>query len=445
MREHSHGRFGGSSIHTHRVGELDVLYADTGFWLVVGPVRPTDDARLAQALDRLAAGGPEHRVGLVPSRNGRQWRFETDPGAAAVLPPCPVECEDVDQLLQNAVRMRPETPIAVARCGDYLCVYLNHGVGDSRVFHRIVAALAGSATGVELDADPSKLCRHPFGLALWTACRTRPLQLLADTARLSKVAASRARTFAMAAVEKRRAASIGDAPAPIAADEAPIAIFVSSAPTYRNDLVTHRDSANPSVSIAAMIIFAICKSLQDVGVDVSAVEVLTDLRRFLPERTTTFANFISVVTVPLSKRTTLEEISADLKGEVRSYRPLIKLMASLGLSKIRHAPGRARIMSEPTPVRSSKTIVVVTEFARPSAAAKIPWAEPASSVFAVAGEPPSTQYIHINLTSSGDNRVQLTARFYESHVDPQMVRVALGRAVSSAFPDFLESREVRAV
>jgi hypothetical protein len=434
MREHSHGRFGGSSIHTHRVGELDVLYADTGFWLVVGPVRPTDDARLAQALDRLAAGGPEHRVGLVPSRNGRQWRFETDPGAAAVLPPCPVECEDVDQLLQNAVRMRPETPIAVARCGDYLCVYLNHGVGDSRVFHRIVAALAGSATGVELDADPSKLCRHPFGLALWTACRTRPLQLLADTARLSKLAASRARMLAMATVEKRRAASVGDAPAPTPADEAPVSVFVSSAPTHRNDLVTYRDSANPSVSITSMIIFAICKSLQDAGVDVSAVEVLTDLRRFLPEHATTFANFISVVTVPLSKRATLEEFSSDLKAEVRSYRPLIKLIASLGLSKIRHVRGRARIMSEPTPVRSSKTIVVVTEFARPSAAAKIPWADPSSSVFAVAGEPPSTQYIHVNLTHSGDNRVQLTARFYRSQVDPELVRVALKQAVSAPAP-----------
>src|SRR5215204_3586178 len=105
------------------------MYAGGALWVVLGP-NSVDDAELKQAIDRIAAGGPQNRVGLRPSRSTRRWRVVERPSKTLLLPACPVACTSIDEVLANATKVHPDVPLAVWRCGNYLCIYCDHGIGD---------------------------------------------------------------------------------------------------------------------------------------------------------------------------------------------------------------------------------------------------------------------------------------------------------------------------
>jgi hypothetical protein len=102
-----------SDSRTYYVGELDLCFADVPLWAVIGPVPNFCDAQLVETVNSIAHGGPRNRVGLLPSRRERRWRFVSDPGTTLLRPPCPGDCTDMEQVLEHATIVRPDVPLAL--------------------------------------------------------------------------------------------------------------------------------------------------------------------------------------------------------------------------------------------------------------------------------------------------------------------------------------------
>ena len=430
----SAGRLMKDNIHvTYRTGELDLLYADEGLWVVLGP-NFADDAELASTLDRIAAGGPRNRLGLVPSRSTHRWRFDNQP-AKCLLPPCPVACTGMEEVLTNALKVRPEVPVAVWRCGDYLCVFCDHGVGDGGYIARLVAALTNPAALASFSSPGMSATRHPFALALWTALRQRPLQLVRDAAHIGQSVASLLRTSLRASREPRTAVTAPATPPP--RPEYACTVWVSSDPSYLKALRAYRDAAHPSVSTTALTMFAICKSARSVVDEMSDnIEILTDMRRFLPARSIMHGNFASVVQVPLSPRDSPEVFGEALTIKVNSHLALIKLLVIATLSRLRYSlppeRRRPRLWERPALSADRRTKVTFIDWSKRSADAQLLWPDESRAELAGATPPVSSEHMAIVLTCPGDDRMQVTARFHESHIDSGRVRQLLEQALNPA-------------
>jgi hypothetical protein len=416
---------------------MDLWYAGKPAWFVLGPIAPTDDAELANTLDRIAQGGPNNRLGLLPSRNSRRWRLVTEPGKAAVLPPCPVACGSLDEAVAATVKVRPG-PIAVWRCGDYLCVYYDHGLGDARFIQRVVAALTDPAAVASFDLRDMRFVRHPFGLALWKGLRTEPSKVLRDALSLRKMLIGRVRG---SVVPRRSGPDTADA---VVVDQMPdeelTTVVASSGPTYIEELRGYRDATHSGLSTTTLVMYSICKSLQQVGADVAPnIEILTDLRRFLPRRSVTLANFCGVAKVPFSAHTTPEDFRAALTTESTSYRQILKLVGVLPFLKLRYSRRRRPMKAERLkPSAENRTVVTISDYTKIAADAQIRWADSARAESAVVIEAEGRRHIAMVLSSSGDNGLRVTASFYRSHIDQQTVRRALNQALSPQVFHMLE-------
>ena len=430
---------------TYRTSELDVLFAGGAIWVVLGP-NFADDAELADTFDRIAAGGPQNRVGLLPSRSTRRWRIVEQPGKGLVLPPCPVACNSFEEVTSNALKVRPDVPVAAWRCGEYLCIYCDHGLGDGSYIARLVAAITNPAALASFDPAEVKVTRHPFGLAFWTGLRSQPGQLLRDAGQIGRSILTRLRTSVRANRQQPIAAVDSDLAAHLPTAEDVRVVWVSSGPSYLTELRAYRDTAHPGVSTTVLAMFAICKSLRSVVDEMSSdVEILADMRRFLPKGSTIFGNFAAVVTVPLSARDTPEVFSAALTKSVTSYRPLVKLLGVVSLSSLRYSlrreKFRPRWADRFKPSGDRRTKVTFIDWAKFPADARPQWPDMARAELAGMTPPGSREHIAIVLTSPGNGRVQVTARFHETHIDRERVRATLEQALSATYLPRLDDAE----
>jgi len=420
----------------YRTGELDLLYAEMPVWIVIGPIAPTDQADMANAFDAIARGGPKNRVGLLTSRSERHWRFVARPGSTAVRSACPVVCRNAEEALVTAMTVRPDAPLAAWRCGEYLCLFYDHGLGDGRFIQRVLATLSDPAAVASFDAPGTTYTRHPFAVALWAGLRREPGQLVRDLLHMGSSLDAWLRGHAQAAVSRRARTTAGQPPAVAqAAEDEPTTACFSSAPTYLEELRRHRDAHHPGVSTTALVMYSICKSMASLGANLSGnIEILSDLRRFLPEGSETLANFVATVAVPFSARTTPEDFGAALTREVTSYRSVLKLIAVQMVSTLRPSLWRPRRTCGDWVAASDdrSTQVTITDFTRFPADAQIRWSDSSRSEVAVSTPPYSRRHLVIVLCSSGDNRLQLTVRFHESHIDRPAVRRMIEHALSPA-------------
>jgi hypothetical protein len=185
-----------------------------------------------------------------------------------------------------------------------------------------------------------------------------------------------------------------------------------------------------------MVMFFICASLESAGINLSAdVGILTDLRRFLPAESTTWANFVSVVDVPFSKGTSPDDFSMLMRREILSYRSVLKLAAPLMVSKARYAwfgqrarPRRAEVQESTDERRATLTL---TEFTKPGVDSEIGWADARQSRLAVITDPATRQHLVVILHPPAADRLQVTARFFASHIDPETIRRALKNALNT--------------
>jgi hypothetical protein len=427
-------------MNAYRTSELDLLYSQEGIWVVLGP-NGADEAELVNAFDRIAAKGPQNRVGLFPSRSTHKWRFVEQPGKTFVLPPCPVACTSLDEVVTNAVKLRPDVPVAAWRCGDYLCIYTDHGVGDGRYIARLVAALTNPEALASFESDDEKVSRHPFALALWTGLRSQPRQLAQDVANIVGLVTDRLRAAVNARGQRpTQSARTSDAPKP--ASEEVRCVWVSSGRDYLNSLRAYRDASHPGVSTTVLTMYSILKSVELMVDELSSeVEILTDMRRFLPAGRTTHGNFATVVLVPFERRDAPEDFSAQLTARIGSYVPLVKLLGGIAISRLRYSfppRRRPRFGELPKPASDPRTKVTFIDWSKFPANARVSWPDPKRAELVGITPPATRQHIVMVLTSPGDDRVQVTARFYESHIHADAVRAILTRALSVEFLRELE-------
>jgi hypothetical protein len=419
------------------VSELDVQFTGEPIWFVIGPVPPVDDDGLGAIMDEIASGGPKYRLGLMPTRSTQSWRVVSNPGQAAVLPPCSLGCRDFEEVVANAEKTHPDIPFAVWRCGEYLCVYADHGIGDGRLFVRLLLALTKSVVPADSVFGQSRITRHPFALALSTGLRHRPAAVSRGCWELAQSLAVRVRKRAPLPPQPPSAPKSIESSAVWSARDKPSTVWMSSGPDFMTGLRKYRDELHPGVSTTAMVMFFICESLTSAGIDLSPdVGILTDLRRFLPAESTTWANFVSVVDVPFSTGTRPEEFAAHLRHEVLSYRSMFKLAAGLMVSKARYAwfGQRARPRHAEAPEstdESQTTTLTLTELTKPGVGSEIGWTDARQAQFAVLIDPAARQHLVIVVHPPTADRVQITARFFASHADPDTIRRALKNALNT--------------
>jgi hypothetical protein len=424
-------RLGGELVQP--VGELDVYFTGEPIWFVLGPVPSIDDGDLAAIMDEIASGGTNYRLGLIPSRSTQFWRVVSKPGRGAVLPPCSLGCRDFEEVMANAEKTHPDIPFAVWRCGEYLCVYADHGIGDGRLFVRLLLALTQSVDSV---FGQSRITRRPFALALWAGLRHRPAAVSRGGWELAQSLAARARKRAPGPSQPPSAPESIEVSPVWSAKDKPSTVWMSSGPDFVTGLRKYRDELHPGVSTTAMVMYFICKSLKSAGIDLSPdVGILTDLRRFLPADSTTWANFVSVVDVPFTTGTSPEDFAAHIRREVLSYRSMFKLAASLMVSKARYAwfGQRARPHHAEAPESADErqtTTLTLTELTKPGAGSEIGWADARQARFAVLIDPAARQHLVIVVHPPTEDRVQITARFFASHADPDTIRRALKNALN---------------
>ena len=411
---------------TLRAGELDVLYTGIDHWAVLGPVAGIDDAALAARLDEIAALGTHTRVGLRPSRRGARWSWDPHPGSTAVLPECPVPCTGLEQVLHHAMSVHPDVPLAVWRCGAHLCVYYDHGLGDANFSLRLFAALTNPTAVAGFAVGESRMVTNPFGTAFLAALRTAPRALGSDVLRIAKLAA--ARLGARRSGGRRQ--SVETEP-DMASGSSPVVVCVASGPDYASTLRTYRDHEHPGVSTTVLIAWLVWRSLAAEGVDTGgSIGMLADMRRYLPKGSLFIGNFVGLVEAPMAADTTPEAVRDAVDADVRSYRPLLRLAGQVGLSRLRSA-GRPRPRSGQAPTRDGRVMLTVSDHSKFPRGSAIAWTTQDAAELAVVISPAGEQHVAVTLLSAGQGDVQLTAKFYPSQIDPEVVRRALATALDA--------------
>lgn len=371
-----------------RVSELDAMYAGEPMWWVLGPVDMRTDAEIAARLNNMMQSCPTSRIGVIPGRNSRNWKTIPEPGEGVVVPACRTQPVDINDALRCAVSKRPCAPFSVWRCGPYTCVCCDHGLGDGTVREQI-AEIFMKSSGSPTVLTSAVETRNPFRSALWNVC--------------------------ISAEQRDDSRSL-------------TAVSVSGG-SYK-EIREYRDTFYPKMSITALVIHKIREAFALSGVDLSSsVEVVADLRRDLPSGVITQGNFVALLRVPLSADTTAAEFSNLLRNEVQSYRPLIMLGRSLLRSKIEVvwnlARGRAPRPEAAKISSAAKITLCVSDNTRLPDGVEIPWKRREGSEQAIAVLPASDEQVSMLLTLTGDEKLQVTACFYETRINRGVVEEAL--------------------
>jgi hypothetical protein len=180
---------------------------------------------------------------------------------------------------------------------------------------------------------------------------------------------------------------------------------------------------------------SICRALQECGASLhDELEVLVDLRRFLPRDNFTLANFATVTRINIGMQPSVEEFSASLRQAVGSLNQLFKLAGYLAVNRVQMLFARRTRKPEPPlrrPAKSGQSILIISDVSKSPSRAKIAWARPDDAEIASASPPGDQSNISIFINTTPNGSVQLTASFYASHIDKLLVSRGLRQALSS--------------
>jgi hypothetical protein len=340
----------------------------------------------------------------------------------------------MQEILDHVVGHQLAVPIAVSQAGEYLCVACDHGLGDSHFIWEVCAALTqrNTDTGfVEPLAVPTMT--NPLISAFFDAAKSTPrLFVRAAAIGLWKPVWSYLRRYVVALVNRLRVVPsrpAGDQ------DERYVAVWSKSDPGFIDEVRRYRDSNHPSASINAILMLSICRALQECGASLhDELEVLVDLRRFLPRDNFTLANFATVTRINIGMQPSVEEFSASLRQAVGSLNQLFKLAGYLAVNRVQMLFARRTRKPEPPlrrPAKSGQSILIISDVSKSPSRAKIAWARPDDAEIASASPPGDQSNISIFINTTPNGSVQLTASFYASHIDKLLVSRGLRQALSS--------------
>lgn len=412
------------SRQTVRVGQLDSRYAGEAVLLILGQANLRHESDIAAVIDRVSEFGPASRVVASPSRESTRWPMISRPGASVLLADRSGGgvVDSIADCIERFADLRPDNPIAIWRCGRYVFVYCDHGLGDAVFFQKLTALVTNDRLPASLLAAGTDNVSSPVTTALRHALITNPRRFLRDSMVILRAAKNS--TKGTEGRETSDVARRGD-------HREHFSAYFASGSTI-GEFRSLRDRCHPGVSVVALIMHRVCESFAAMHSDLAPeVEVLVDLRRYLPGGARTQGNFNSVVRIPFSAGVTPLAFGRALNDELHSYRPLIALAGSVARAKWRAARDRRRTARDPLPPDSGTGAVqlTLTDFTRFVEGAVISYGRAEGSEMGLVTRPGSSRHVCVALAVSGDQRLQITANFDEGRVSRRLVKASVDRAV----------------
>jgi hypothetical protein len=421
---------------TARVAWQDVPFAKGAIWVVCGPIAPLTPELVARTLNNMASHGPATRVGLIPAGGTRKWKFDSRPGDAAVETDLKFDTDDVNKILTQFMKTSPEVPIQVVApgAGDYVCMYVDHGVGDAHLIIELYVALSQAAKYGDFVPPVPGSMKTPLLSSFWNATKSDPKGMWSEALDLVKSAAGR-----------RLSRSNNDHAPQDVTTEPPVldvrpgsatAVFVKSREGYIDELRAYRASSGQTATVTTYVIRSIYHALRNAGIDVSDdILVMMDLRRFLPPGRWSLANLSAPVVVSVTPDMSSEEFTAAAFWQVASRKPLLRMMGRAVAARIQGLPAAEDMVnSQNNGMRVKRPLIIsisdVTKIPASEKKSFKPGFEVDDINLAIALQAPDPSYVNIcMITAPEDRAIHLTATFYDSHLDPELARGALKKAL----------------
>jgi hypothetical protein len=220
--------------------------------------------------------------------------------------------------------------------------------------------------------------------------------------------------------------------------ERPTAVFVKSRLGYTNELREYRARTGQTVSVTTLVARSLYHSFRDVGIELADdIVVAMDLRRFLKPGQWTLANLSSAVSVSVSPEMSAEEFTGAIFWQVASRKPLLGLMASAAVARIKGLPAemdvaRSEIQRSPA---SGPLTLSISDVSKISAVEKVSWPpgmEVSDINLAIALPAAYPSFLSVAMLNPIDGgAVNLTATFFSSRIDPALVRKGLEQALQT--------------
>ncbi|MGA5542175.1 hypothetical protein ACPCIR_10010 [Mycobacterium sp. NPDC051198] len=396
-----------------QVSRNDCFYAGQPATYLVGPLERVLPPDLLKArLQTIAAGGPQNRLGLRPSRRTRHWEF--DPACDGVVltsGPAP-DMADPARAMLDLLAGGPAVPPATVHvhvADRWLFLNFDHGLGGGRLFSEVIAAAGSEGRGFSEPA-PVATTRNPGLRAFAHTLRKEPARLL------------RALDEPL-----RRSAAVVPAGQ---FDERESLAYARSRPGFLEEVRTNRDICLPRAPLSAIILSAFLDGLRSHGIaSEDEVGLLVDLGRYLPPGAGTLANFVGIAPIQIAP----PYDPALVAGAISEYTHGCRALVRYGMAYA------ARLRTRPADLPrwqtdSRRARIVVTDHANSAAGSKISWATTPNGHHFVRKAPVR----YSNQISLAINRVgselHLTASYYASTFDSEVIAAVLDRIVAADSP-----------
>ncbi|MEO3761521.1 hypothetical protein ABGB19_24985 [Mycobacterium sp. B14F4] len=384
----------------------------------------------------MASRGPGTRIGLIPAAGTRRWRFDSRPGDTAINTDLAFDTDDVNEMLEQFMKTSPQVPIQVVSPGggDYVCMYIDHGVGDAHLIIELYVALSQAAKFGDFVPPVPGSMRTPLLSCFWNATRSDPKGMWSDAVDLVKSAVSRKGSGNPVV----QIADVGEAPPPDTGIGSARAVFVKSRVGYVDELRAYRASTKQTATVTTYLIRSIYHAFREAGIEVSDdIFVMMDLRRHLPKGQWSLANLSAPVVVSVTPQMSAEDVTTAAFWQVASRKPLLRMMARSVVARLRGLPAVEDVVkAQPGSARSTGPLTLsISDVTKIPASEKHilkPGHKPEDINLAIALQAPDPSYVNIcMITTPEDRAIHLTATFYDSRVDPDVVRAALTKALET--------------
>jgi hypothetical protein len=211
-------------------------------------------------------------------------------------------------------------------------------------------------------------------------------------------------------------------------------VFLKTPSDYAARVRRYRADHQLNVSVSALTMYFIGRALNAAGIPLSGVvEVLVDLRRYLPHSRFTWANFTAVSRIELRPEGTPQEFAEMLAANVISTRPLIEHvggMAKLRLTSLARPRHRDTAWVAGERSATGAATLTLSDITRLPAVADVRWRSGARPNLAIALPPASRSHIAILICAPRLDEFQLTATFFPTEFDVDAIRDALSQALA---------------
>lgn len=384
-----------------------------------GPIEmPSRDA-IVRALRRIAAAGPNTRVGLGFDADGKNWTWDDDTldewcdeMVVSIAPASPQTIGTV----AGGQRFRVEGahPLCFVIAGDFIIEINDHALGDGVLFLDRLATTLQFAAGA--DEAPSWLAAKSERFPVLVAARET---FLRGKAVRKALFASRRADRAIPN-EPKSGARIPWHP------EATM-VTASASPTALKELQKWIRETDKTLTVSTALIVLLRRALEGAGLTLQRdTSMIYDLRRYLPEgRNRVSGNFIAGLPLRVQDPLDLQQISGVLRTHTASGRPLAALMVGIARHLVVGAPRQ-----RDTTVRAQpRAHFVFNNMGMPRTLQQLPWSAPPDHRVSLSMVVPGGPEDIVVLASIVAGVISVTASFHSNVFDELVVEEALQRAM----------------